>query len=200
MAAPRGEGLSQLVRALGLACALLVLSACTTPGVKQGVDGINLPAPRATFEAEGRLSARHGAQAFAANFRWQHVGERDSLEFSSPLGQTIAVLSGDASGVRFESADGRRAAADDWIALTEAGLGWRLPVGGLSSWIQGVPRTGAPYSVEPGDDGRPAVLRQDGWTIVYLAYAPGEDSTLRPSRMTLEYPEIELRLAVDAWH
>jgi len=199
MPAPRGEGRRRLIPTLVSACALLALNSCAPWFVRQEAEGIRFPTPKPTFEAEGRLSARHGAEAFTANFRWQHADARDALEFSSPLGQTVAVLSGDAAGVRFEAADGRRATAKDWVTLTEAGLGWRLPVEGLSSWIQGVPRAGAPYSAEPGSNGRAAVLRQDGWTIVYLAYAPGEDAALRPARMTLEYPEIELRLVVDTW-
>jgi outer membrane lipoprotein LolB len=198
MPALHGEGLC--TRALGAACMLLALSACAPLAHKPGGQVIEFPAPRATFEAEGRLSARHAGQAFTANFRWKHADEHDVLEFSSPLGQTIAVLSGGVGGVRFEAADGRQATAGDWTALTEAGLGWRLPVEGLSFWIQGAPRAGTPYTVEPGDDGRPAVLRQNGWTIMYLAYAQGEDAVSRPARMALEYPEIELRLAVDAWH
>ena len=43
------------------------------------------------------------------------------------------------------------------------------------------------------------MLRQDGWTIVYLAYEPDQNAVLRPSRMTLSYPDVELRLVVDAW-
>ena len=53
-------------------------------------------APRSrSFEAAGRLSVRHGSDALTANFRWQHDGERDEIDLASPLGQTIARLSGD---------------------------------------------------------------------------------------------------------
>jgi hypothetical protein len=64
---------------------------------------------------------------------------------------------------------------------------------------QGAPRSGAPFAVEAGEGGRAAVLRQDGWTIVYQAYAPDAGAILRPARLTLSYPEVELRLAVDSW-
>jgi outer membrane biogenesis lipoprotein LolB len=43
------------------------------------------------------------------------------------------------------------------------------------------------------------VLRQDGWTIVYLAFGQDENGVSRPARMVLSYPDVELRLAVDAW-
>lgn len=156
-------------------------------------------AARVAFELMGRLSARHGNNALAANFRWTHDPERDELDFSSPLGQTIARLSGDASGVRVLTPDGRVDTASDWASLTTRALGWPLPVEGLAFWIQGVPRPGVPATVEPGSDGLPAALRQDGWSIAYQAFERSSDGVSRPQRLTLDYPEVELRIAVDSW-
>jgi outer membrane lipoprotein LolB len=178
----------------------LALCACIPAGIRSDTTAsIKLPVLATSFDVAGRLSARHAADAFSASFRWHHAGERDELEFASPLGQTVAMLSGDAQGVRLQASDGRVVTASDWVALTEKGLGWRLPVDGLAAWIQGAPRAGAPFSGEAGEDGRAALLRQDGWTIVYLAYAPDENAVQRPTRMTLSYPDVELRLAVDSW-
>jgi outer membrane lipoprotein LolB len=174
------------------------MSACAPIALERDGAAV-LPAPESSFEIAGRLSARHGADAFAGNFRWRHAGERDELALVSPTGQTVALLSGDQRGVQLQGSDGRIETASDWAALTEHGLGWRLPVDGLAFWIQGAPRTGAPFSVEATEGGRPAVLRQDGWTIVYQAYAPGAGAIPRPTRLTLSYPEVELRLAVDSW-
>ena len=191
----------RLLRTLVPAWLALALAACAPAGIRPDATGtIKLPTLASSFDVAGRLSARHGADAFSANFRWHHTSERDELEFASPLGQTVAMLSGDAQGVQLQAADGRVLSAADWVALTEKGLGWRLPVDGLASWIQGAPRTGAPFSGEADGDGRAALLRQDGWTIVYLAYASDENTAVqRPSRMTLSYPDVELRLAVDSW-
>jgi outer membrane lipoprotein LolB len=174
------------------------MSACTPTALERDGAG-TLPAPEPTFEIAGRLSARHGADAFAGNFQWRHAGARDELALVSPTGQTVALLSGDERGVQLRASDGRIETASDWAALTERGLGWQLPVGGLAFWIQGAPRSGAPFAVEAGEGGRAAVLRQDGWTIVYQAYAPDAGAILRPARLTLSYPEVELRLAVDSW-
>jgi outer membrane lipoprotein LolB len=167
--------------------------------VLQEAGKVGFPTPRASFEASGRLTARHGSEAFAASFRWRHDAQGDSIEFASPLGQTVALLEGNAEGVRLNFGDGRALTAADWVALTEQGLGWRLPVDGLAFWIQGAPRPATAFTVEAGEDGRAALLRQEGWTILYLAYAPDADATLRPSRLTLSYPEVELRVAVDSW-
>jgi outer membrane lipoprotein LolB len=196
----RGRTLQRCLRAPGSAVALAaVLTACAPTALQHGNE-VSLPAPESSFEISGRLSARHGSDAFAGGFRWRHSGERDELALVSPTGQTVALLSGDRQGVQMQSSDGRTATASDWTALTERGLGWRLPVDGLAYWIQGASRPGAPFAVEATEAGRPAVLRQDGWTIVYLDYALAADSSPpRPVRLTLSYPEVELRLAVDSW-
>ena len=157
------------------------------------------PPAAAVFDIAGRLSVRHGPDALAVGFRWSHADERDELELTSPLGQTVAMLSGDASRVELRAADGRVSIAQDWSALTEQGLGWPLPVHGLSSWIQGTPHPGTAFAVEAGDGGRVAVLRQDGWSIVYQSYVQTGSGVWRPSRLTLSYPDIELRIAIDRW-
>ena len=95
--------------------------------------------------------------------------------------------------------DGRVSMASDWSALTAQGLGWPLPVDGLAFWVQGAPRPGSAFSTEPDDGGRVALIRQDGWTIVYHAYTQVGIADWRPARMTLSYPDVELRIAVDSW-
>jgi outer membrane lipoprotein LolB len=195
---PRPHGPPERRRALLLILAL-PLAACAPLPPATDVSRLALPAVQPAFSMAGRLSARHGSEAFAAGFRWRHAQEGDEIEFVSPLGQTVAMLQGDGRGVSLRAADGRVFTADNWETLTEQGLGWRLPVDGLAFWVQGAPRSGAPFNIEPGANGRAEVLHQEGWTIVYLAYAADEAAVERPSRMTLSYPEIELRIAVDAW-
>jgi outer membrane lipoprotein LolB len=189
--------LSHAKAALAITAAAL-LGACA-PITRQPSSAVKLPPVQERFELSGRLSARHGSNALAANFRWHHEGERDELELASPLGQTIALLSGDGASARLQSADGRVLTAASWTKLTEDGLGWPLPVDGLMYWIQGAARTGAAFTAEAGEQGRASVLRQDGWTIVYQSYVEASGGVWRPSRLTADYPEVELRLVIDRW-
>jgi outer membrane lipoprotein LolB len=191
-----------LVRAaaVGQALAVAALLGSCAPVALERTSGLGpLAAAQGDFDVAGRLSARHGGDALTVNFRWHHESQRDELELASPFGQTVAWLSGDASSVRLQAADGRVSTASDWSALTAQGLGWPLPVDGLAFWIQGAPRPGSAFSTETGDDGRVALLRQDGWTVVYHAYAQAAAQDWRPSRMTLSYPDVELRIAIDSW-
>ena len=176
-----------------------LFSGCAPVALERPEGVVTLPASQASFEVAGRLSARHGDDALTANFRWRRAGGRDELELASPLGQMVASLSGDPSNVRLQTADGRVSTASDWSALTAQGLGWPLPVDGLAFWIQGAPRPGSASSTEAGDDGRVALLRQDGWTIVYHAYTQIAAADWRPARITLSYPDVELRIVVDSW-
>lgn len=157
------------------------------------------PEARDAYRVVGRLSARHATDGFAANFRWSHAADRDELDLATPLGQTLARLTGDAQGVELRRPDGSIETASDWTTLTSRGLGWALPVSGLAFWIQGSPRKGAPYTVEAAGDGNPGVLRQDGWTIAYQAFVKDAWGVSRPARMTLDYPGVELRVVIDAW-
>ena len=149
----------------------------------------------AAFTIEGRLSARRGSEGATANFTWHHVPPRDDLVVTTPLGQALAEISGDRATARYElrMADGRRDDAPDWAALMDRVLGAPVPVEGLSAWIVGTPRPGAPYWVESDAAGRAGVLRQDGWDIVY-AYADGEARL--PARLQLTQADLEIRIVV----
>jgi outer membrane lipoprotein LolB len=182
----------------GTALAALLVAACagTPPGTRR-------PAPEFAFAdlpfaADGRLSARHAGDAVAVHFAWRHDPPRDELIVTTPLGQTVAELSGDTAAGRVEVrlADGRRAGASDWPTLTERALGFPLPVSGLAAWIRAEPRRGSAYSVEADAEGRVAVLRQDGWEVVY-DYA--DDGARAPLRGRITYPEFEIRVVIDRW-
>jgi len=180
--------------------AIVALAGCAEiPRAPESSPSGDAAAVAAPFEAEGRLSARRGTDGVSGQFTWLHEGARDRIALATPLGQTIAQLDGDAAGVRVVAADGRVTTAPAWDALSANALGFPLPVSGLAAWLRGLPRAGAPATVERDGAGRPALLRQDGWEIVY-AYA---DATApRAARLTLRYPggePVELRVVVDQW-
>jgi outer membrane lipoprotein LolB len=174
----------------------LAMAACATAPPVPPVAVV--AGPDAPFAIDGRMSARHGKEAIAIAFTWTHAPPRDELVVSNPMGQTIAEFSGDASTQKVEmrTADGRRAEASDWPALTERAIGVALPVAAIASWAQGRPRAETPHTVESDASGRALVLRQDGCEIVY-AYA--DDSAPRPSRLTIACFELDMRVVIDRW-
>ena len=153
----------------------------------------------APFSIGGRISARRGDAGVAGAFAWVHDPSHDAIDLATPLGQTLARLEGNARGVTVRLQDGRVETAPTWRELTEQAFGVVIPVEGLAAWIRGVPRAGAPFSVERDAGGRAAVLRQDGWDVVY-AYA--DETSQQPFRVSLSYPgaaPVEVRVVVDRW-
>jgi outer membrane lipoprotein LolB len=191
------SGRGRLPGRIAAIASLIALAGCASLPTPPGAAAF--PQPRDAYEVAGRLSARHGSDALAASFRWSHSGDRDELDLATPLGQTLARLTGDARSVELRRPDGSVDTASDWTTLTSRGLGWALPVAGLASWIQGSPRKDAPFTIEAAADGTPGVLRQDGWTIAYQAFVKDASGASRPARMTLDYPGVELRLVIDTW-
>ena len=99
MRASRGaasQAIAGAVAAVQWVALVTILGGCVPAALERAAPVAQPPALTA-FEVDGRLSMRHGSDALAASFRWRHADERDELEFASPLGQTIAVLSGDSS-------------------------------------------------------------------------------------------------------
>ena len=176
-----------------------ILAGCAPlPTAPESVS-VDRDAAAAAFTAEGRLSARRGNDGVAGQFSWRHESARDTIDLTSPLGQTIARLEGDRAGVKIQRSDGRVDVAEDWDTLTSRSFGLTLPVRGLSAWLRGLPREGSQYTFERDERNRPSVLRQDGWEVTY-AYA--EPDATHATRLTLRYPgadPIEVRIAVDRW-
>lgn len=178
----------------GAIIAAAALSACV-PVAR--IDTQALPVADSPFGATGRLSAHHDADALSANFDWQHRLDGDTIALASPLGQTLAKLERDGDGVAIVLANGRRASAATFDALTAKAFGVPLPVSGLTWWIRGHPRNDSAFAIERDAAGRPSVIRQDGWEIDY-AYA--NDTSTLPRRLVLVYPDVDMRIVIDQWH
>jgi outer membrane lipoprotein LolB len=188
----RGRGVGSAI--VCAAAAALATGCATRPAQPERVPPGTIA--DVAFEVAGRLSARHGDAAATAQFTWTHAPGRDELTLATPLGQGLARLAGASGRVRVDFADGRWAEAVDWTTLTASALGAPVPVDGLAWWIRGAPHPGSAHSLEGDGAGRASVLRQDGWEIV-LSYP--DEAASRPSRLWLRYPEVDVRIVVDAW-
>ena len=180
-----------------VAVAAIVLAACAT----QPTAPVSQPAfstADSPFDLGGRISARRGDAGVAGSFAWRHTPSHDAIELSTPLGQTLAKLEGNASGATVQLSDGRTETAPTWRALTERAFGVTIPVDGLAFWIRGRAAPGSTATVERDARGRVSSLRQNGWDV---AYDYADDSAAdAPRRVTLTYPgaePIEVRAVVD---
>ena len=148
-------------------------------------------APAGGFELSGRVAVRHTKDSGSARIFWRHSDDADEMVITSPVGQGIARITREGERYRLVTGDKKEFRASDAETLTEQALGWRLPLSGLSDWVQG--RASASTGAT-GEAGEGKELRQDGWKVAYEEYRDG-----RPFRMKLSREDIEIRLVVDQW-
>src|SRR5512134_2248883 len=121
------------------------------------------------FAVVGRVAVRYGEEAASGRVAWRHSEADDELLISTPLGQGIAEITRREGVYTLVTSDRQRFTAADPERLTEQALGYALPLEGLPQWLRGRPQPGVPD--ETRYEGRQlAELRQQGWTIEYLAY------------------------------
>ncbi len=167
---------------------MLLLAGCAAPGLL-------LPAADAEFELSGRIAVRYRDDAGSGNITWRHGARTDEMLLTTPFGQGIARLARVGDEITLTAQDGREFKAADAESITERVLGFRLPLRGLAAWVRGRPAPEpAPTQRRNDGAGRLVELEQSGWRIEYLEY----EGKL-PSRLTLTFPGLELRLAVSEW-
>ena len=147
------------------------------------------PEGKDAFALDGKLGVVADGHGFYANMRWRHAGGDDDIVLATPLGQGVARIERNATGVTLTTADGRVLSAPDGETLTEQALGWRLPLNGLPYWARGEPAPGG-YQWLPDGSG----IEQDGWKVEWERNAGG-----LPYRITLHRDNLQVRLAVTAW-
>jgi outer membrane lipoprotein LolB len=171
--------------ALGFAAAA-VLGACAS------LPKAGLPLPGG-FELSGRVAVRHAKDAASGKIFWRHSDDADELLITSPIGQGIARINRERDRFRLVTGDNKEYRAADAESLTEQALGWRLPLDGLSDWVQARASPGRPAEIR-GDADKGLEIRQDGWHVAYEEFRGG-----KPFRMRLTREDIEIHLIVDQW-
>lgn len=149
------------------------------------------------FVIQGRFSVQYGEEQMSGLLHWQADGARDELLLSSQLGQGLARITRNARGVTLARSGEADIVADDVEKLTQATLGFGLPLGGLRYWVQGKTEPAAPSAgaaIAAYENGLLKQLRQDGWTIDYLQYREA-----RPRKIHVWRDTLQIRLVIDEW-
>ncbi|KAF0101602.1 MAG: outer-membrane lipoprotein lolB [bacterium] len=190
----RGRGLVVALTALLAGCAQLPGFSDEAPAPR-----LQLAPPPAAYRLEGRVSVRAGEENFSGGIAWRRDAASEELLLSTPLGQGVAELRGDARGVTLLDAKGREHRASDAETLVRERLGMALPLRGLTWWVVGHPRPDSPYQAEADADGRIASLVQDQWRIEFSRYQAHGMHALPGKLVARRGDDLEVRLVVDQW-
>lgn len=169
-----------------LAClAATLLAACA--GVPERPDGgQSLGPPVQRFVAEGRIALRQGERRDHLRFRWEHTPGSDVVLLMSPLGQGLAELTRDNSGVRLAQPQQPAIAADSLRQLAQKVFSVPLPLESVADWLRGA---------------RPELAGEvDGWRVAVTessAPPPGKSRLLRV--IEAGRGDVDFKLIVDDW-
>lgn len=157
------------------------------------------PEQASAFDLTGRVNVSFEGKGYPGRIRWQHKPGSDELWLYSPVGSTVARMRQDGAGALLVASDGKEYRARDLKRLSRDVLGWDLPLDGLQYWVRGLPWPALPVTDEQYDaDGRPKLLKQGTWEVVYRDWTPAGASGL-PSKLELTGERFRARLVIDDW-
>lgn len=181
---------------LGMGVAAL-LTACATPRAPVHTAPVSALEQATPWVLQGRIAIKAGENSQSAQLQWEHRAEQDALMVLTPLGQGVARIVRDASGVTLEMPNQAVRRAPDAESLTREAMGVALPLSGLRHWILVRPDPLRPFEQTRNAQGRIAQIRQDGWVIDYPQYM--SDTDPRPRKINIARDNLEIRLVVDTW-
>ncbi|MGS0896714.1 lipoprotein insertase outer membrane protein LolB [Burkholderia stagnalis] len=191
-------------RTLAAAGAALALAGCasTPPAANSPAGGALQTA--ATHAYHGRFAVQYNdrlgrPQNVYGNFDWQEHGDDVSLELLSPLGQTLAVVKSTPQAASLELPNRQPQYAADVGELMQNTLGFALPLAGLRYWLLPTPAPATPAETvrDPADGTHLTQIRQDGWTIDYLAYADAPATGVKRVNLVRATPPLDIKLVLD---
>ncbi|KMY86817.1 Outer membrane lipoprotein LolB precursor [Candidatus Paraburkholderia calva] len=195
--------------ALGVAAAaVLMLSGCAvqprtpTPTTTNASNSLSTQTQRAY---RGRFAVTYndqqGVQRNAyGNFDWQENGDTVTLQLRNPLGSTMAIVTSSPSLATLELPNRQPVNAENVSELMQNTLGFALPVEGLRYWLQpsAAPNSRAKTELDPdSNNGRPKQIKQDGWTIDYVAYADAPATGVKRVNLSRDEPPLQIKLVFD---
>ncbi len=119
---------------------------------------------------DGRFAVKIGgandSKGGSGAFTLTHENQIDILDIRNPLGGALAKITISASNAKLESGD-KIFESVDADSLLQNYLGLPLPARGLSKWLNGEARAGAPASIERDNLNRTKKLIQDSWIMTF---------------------------------
>lgn len=192
-------------RACALVVFALVLGACAAPRVKpddallaRQSERERMLASQPDWQLAGRLGVSNAKDAGSGSLQWKQDGDAFRFSVHAPVTGKTWVLAGDARRVVLEGLRDRPVEGTDAAALLDRELGWQVPVAQLTQWVRAA-RAKGDAQIEFRNDGLPAVIRQDGWTIEYPDYDQTHQPAL-PRKIFASRGDSRVRLSISEWH
>lgn len=184
----------------------LALAACapvaTRPPAAAGADSDAQAARELALSAEtrwsfsGKVAVSQAGNGGSARIDWVQDGPDFDIRLAAPVTRQTWRLSRHGALARLEGLDSGPREGPDAEALLLEATAWQLPVDTLAAWVRGA-RAGPQATLESDPLGRPALIREQGWTVEYRAWDAG--SLALPLRVFARKDAASVRLVIERW-
>ncbi len=169
---------NKLLRALAIATACAMLSACATTGTGSAPTTTAVGAYRDTIDLTGRLLVNYERDGkpdtLSVKFAWAQTPRETGVSMLSMTGQTVAKISVTPDAATLTEGGKPPRMARDIDTLAAQTLGFALPVSGMRDWLQGYATAadGSRFAASPANN---TVTTADGWKLTFESWqnAPG---------------------------
>ena len=158
-----------------------------------------------SWEIHARAAIFVEQEVYQVGINWQREIDQFVIVIEAPFGQGVFRVESNQPAVgqlamKLSLPDGQVFYDKSAEALLIKVFGWSIPVGGLKSWIKGLPLLDTDYHFDLQADGRLKSLRQDGWLINYLEYFTGDTASQGlPRKMYLKHTNLAIKIVIDRW-
>lgn len=160
-------------------------------------------AKKANWNLNSKVSLRYDEENLIFKLNWRQLPDSSYLiQIINPItGGLISKLNKNRNKITLLADNGKTYRDNDEERLLKRQTGLNIPVKGLQHWVRGVvsPR----YKVEKlvlDNAGRPKMIQQAGWTIVYTGYVNNASNALpRKINLTRATDKIYIRVIAKKW-
>ncbi len=149
-----------------------------------------------SWSFSGKVAVSQAGNGGSARIDWTQAGADFDIRLAAPVTRQSWRLSRHGGRARLEGLDGGPREGADAEALLLDATGWQLPVDTLAAWVRGA-RAGAGATFESDPLGRPALVREQGWTVEYRDWDAG--SPPLPLRVFARKDTASVRLVIEHW-
>ena len=155
------------------------------------------------WQLRGKVAMHNGNEGGQADVFWQQTDAQTyEIRLVAPLGSGSSVLTANPEQAMLTLSNGESATAATVDELLKEIPDWKFPVSGLRFWLLGIASPQSAVNQMNWDEqGRLALLEQDGWRIELQNYAPFGDYFLPRKIMMrrLDKNNIDVKLLIREW-
>jgi outer membrane lipoprotein LolB len=150
-----------------------------------------------TFVMDGRVAMKTAKDGFTAGLHFQKQPAALQMELLGPLGGSQAKLTETVDSAELLLPDQAPYQDRDAERLLREQFGWAVPVKRLPYWLLGLATPGqTPHAID--NQGLPSVLREDDWSVRYLAWQQINGAWL-PEKLEITNSQLTIKLSIHDW-